>query len=82
MGQLGLHGAGSLEVEVLPHVTTRILLQGNGQSVGNSESRDALLRALDEMSHLASRARGILTDQNGNERQGDLYKSRRTSRNK
>jgi hypothetical protein len=79
---LGSHGRGSIEVEILPNVVTRTFLDENGQSRGNGEEREMLLRTLDEMSYLANRARRILVDQSGDGRQGDLYKSRRPGRNR
>jgi hypothetical protein len=82
IGQLGVAGPRSIEVEILPNVVTRILSREEGQSRGNAEEREMLLRTLDEMSYLASRARRILVDREGEERQGDLYKPRRPGRNK
>ena len=77
-GQLGLHGSNSVEIEILPNVVTRALLQEGAQSAVDLEGRDMLLRTLDEMSHLAARARRILADRNGD----DLYRPRRPTRNK
>ena len=78
IGQLGLHGPNSVEIEILPNVATRALLQEGAQSTVDTEGRELLLRTLDEMSHLATRARRILADRNGD----DLYRPRRPSRNK
>jgi len=74
VGQFGVHGPQSIEVEILPNVVTRILSHENNQAGGGVEERDILLRTMDEMSYLTSRARRILIG--GNERQGDLYKRR------
>jgi hypothetical protein len=82
VGSLGVHGPKSIEVEILPNVVTRILSNENAPSVGNAEGREILLRTLDEMSYLANRARHLLTDREGDERQGDLYRPRRPGRNK
>ncbi|QWG20334.1 hypothetical protein KMZ68_11110 [Bradyrhizobium sediminis] len=82
IGQLGVHGPRSIEVEILPNVISRVLSHENSQDEGNVEGRETLLRTLDEMSYLANRARRILTDRVGEERQGDLYKSRRPNRSK
>jgi hypothetical protein len=80
VGQFGVHGPKSIEVEILPNVVTRILSQETSQTGRGAEERDTLLRTVDEMSYLASRARRILTE--GTERQGDLYRSRKPSRSK
>jgi hypothetical protein len=82
VGPLGVHGPKSIEVEILPKVVTRMLSNENTPPVGNAEGREMLLRTLDEMSYLANRARHILTDRDGDERQGDLYRPRRPGRNK
>jgi hypothetical protein len=80
IGQLGVHGPSSIEVEILPNVVTRLLASPSGQSGRNAEEREILLRTLDEMSHLANRARRVLVDRAEGERQGDLYKPRRPGR--
>jgi hypothetical protein len=83
VGLLGAHGPRSIEVEILPNVVTRVPSPENVQSGSNGAAgRELLLRTLDEMSYLANRARRILADGEGNERQGDLYKPRRPGRNK
>ncbi|MBR1271834.1 hypothetical protein JQ629_30555 [Bradyrhizobium sp. AUGA SZCCT0222] len=80
VGQFGVHGPRSIEVEILPNVVTRILSQETSQTERSPDERDILLRTMDEVSYLASRARRILTE--GSERQGDIYRSRRPGRSK
>ncbi|MCK1654741.1 hypothetical protein IVA88_25315 [Bradyrhizobium sp. 149] len=80
MGQLGAYARNSIEVEILPNVVTRMLSNQGDDSVGSAEQREALLRTLDELSYLASRARRMMLDRDGGERQGDLYKSKRPNR--
>ncbi|PZV39651.1 hypothetical protein [Mesorhizobium kowhaii] len=78
--QLGAYGPGSVEVEILPNVATRILSRDSGQSGRSAEEREMLLRTMDEMSHLAERARRILQGPERAERQGDPYKPKRPNR--
>ncbi|WP_035967718.1 hypothetical protein [Bradyrhizobium sp. YR681] len=80
LGQLGAYAPNSIEVEILPNVVTRLLSNQGDESGGSAEQRETLLRTLDELSYLASRARRMLLDRDGRERQGDLYKSKRPSR--
>lgn len=78
--QLGAYAPNSIEVEILPNVVTRILANQNSDSAGDVEQREFLLRTLDEVAYLTSRARRMVMDRDGAERQGDLYKSRRPTR--
>ncbi|MGH0212301.1 hypothetical protein NKY66_00030 [Sinorhizobium meliloti] len=57
VANLALTSAGSLEVEILPNVLSRLVLQDAGQSNQRAEEYEVMLSALDEISRVTDRAR-------------------------
>ncbi|WP_421362410.1 hypothetical protein [Agrobacterium rosae] len=54
---LAVGGAGSLDVEILPNVVSRLALQENGQELQRAEDYQIMSSALDEIARLTDRAR-------------------------
>ena len=73
-------GGGSIDVELLPNVVSRLVLQEPGQDSQRAEEYEVMLMTLDEISRLTDRARKRLRRSSRDEQQPQENKTRRPSR--
>lgn len=57
VSSLAVGGSGSIDVEILPNVVSRLVLQETGQDLQRAEEYDVMLTTLDEISRLTDRAK-------------------------
>ena len=73
LARVGAHGAGFIDVEILPGVITRVPLESDDKSIRRPDDTEKLIRSLQEIGYIAERAQSMLTDLEPGPRQRDLY---------
>lgn len=77
LSSLAIGGTGSIDVEILPNVVTRLPLQETGQDLGRAEDFEVMFMTLEEIARLTDRARKRLRRSTREEAQTSENKSGR-----